>query len=298
MDKEKPSKKGFMKRLRVLARDRAITHGSFRALVVLMLFADNNGKAWPAITTLSKASGISAKGLTKILPSLERIGYLRIVRKKAGDSLPNGKTCRRNRSVYVLAEVVCGVPRSQKAVPFSTEPSSTKQGIRSGEPSSSEHTGIIGEPGSTEQVVISAERTSHSPVNQVPVSGELGSSSLRDRDLEIKKNDPDRIQKRFASLAQRFLAMSATIRSNTPIDPGEFVRLVNEAQEDKISLPKIIGDTVNRLEQSGRIEKTRTGNIDRVFWHCPTALSFLLENAANKPEFDFLISETAEKVRI
>jgi hypothetical protein len=296
----KPGKQGFVKRLRALARDKEITHGAFRALVVLMMFADNQGRAWPSLTTLAKASGISSKGLTKILPVLERAGFLRIVRIGTGDELPNGNRSSRQRSVYMLSEAVCGVPGSLECVQLPTEPGSPKQESLTSEHSSAERAGFTSEPGSTKQIPHSPERSSLSLVNQVPVIGELSSLSLRDRDLKKNNNDPDSTPKRFAVLAQRFSDMIFIIRNNRPIDPIEFLRLVNEAHEDKISIPSVIADAIIRLEKHGQLEKTRTGKIDRVFWSEPTAIPALVNGEPRtngQGDLAALIAETTQKLR-
>ena len=264
-------------------------------MFIFAALANDIGLFWYSLKKLEIQTGISRKGLQKILPRLEKKQLIFVDRVRPGDRLPNGKTAKRMQPVYRLSEAVCGVPyNAEKVVGTGERSSPTSMGCM-GEPSSSISVQCMSEPGTM-------ERSTPSMGNKCSLDGELSTRSLHDQDLKrtIEKEHARKTAK-MASFGRRSTSMICCIREKHPLDPTVFRKLVNEAIEDDIPLPRDIVDAVLRLEKVGRLERTKIGKIELVDWDEPMPLHVLLNGVQKRidsEKISTLILNTVNKMEL
>ena len=291
------SKRGFILRLRKLARDRIggkkrLEDGQFRVIFVLAALADERGRVCYGFDALDEECGLSRRGLQKVLSALVRKKLARKELVAKGEILFGECAARRSRFIYVLSEEVCGVPSPPTAT-GEGEHGSPNPAFEQGEPSSPMVAAIEG-------VLGSPEPRAPRPANPVPDPGERRAPPLRDRDL-IMKNDREGAvaPRRREHTAARLARMNLQVLDRDKIVLRTVAELVNEAIEDGIEVPQPICETLDELERRSLIERTRRGKIEAIAVTELIDLSALdaLPPVRHDEVLDTLITETADAMK-
>jgi biotin operon repressor len=290
------SKKGLHRRLLKLLKRRLIRpDGEFTLAFVLASWANDAGKVWLGVDRLADETGLSDRGIQKVLGRLKEKGIIEAEMVKRGESLPSGMTAIRDREVYVLAEAVCGIARPLSKPPGSDDhdsPPPVSDDAKGwpppmpndGEPSSPRGFSFEGEQSSPllaaiEGVLCSSEPSSSPSVNAVPEVGERRAPPLHDPNPREEKTDP----KGAGAPAGRehpkegLRKLSLQIQKKERIDPRFLRETVNSAIEDGIALEPIVKNVIAQLEENGKAETTSLGKIEWVAWTEPTDLKTLLD---------------------
>ena len=317
METKWSAKKGLHRRLLNLLKRKLIRpDGEFALTFVLASWANDVGKVWLGVDKLIVETGLSDRGVQKILGRLKKKDIIKAETVKRGERLPSGMIAIHDREVYVLSEAVCGIARPLSKALGSDDPDSPppvsdggKGWLPSipsgGEQSSPRETSLKGEQSSPllaaiEGALCSPEPSSPPSVNTVPEVGERCAPPLYDLNPREKIVDPKgaRALAQRGTTRERLDKTSLRIERKEPLDPREFLTTHNEAKEDGISIPLPIFEAVLGLEAVGWLERTKRGKIEWVGWTEPTDLTTLLSlpPPPRGPDLDAMIAEFKAKM--
>ena len=300
------------------AADKDVSHAQFRVLYRLARLSKTYGKAWAGGRSLENTTTVSRKWIGEAISRLEAAGWLKCEPVLRGDLLPSGSTAKTQHTVYTL----CRPQRSTQG----SEDVAAKTGVVS-TPREPRTTGVVSTPGESSTP---GGLGSDQQGNQVPETGELGSSPLCESDHGFSKPETTRASARRSDAGNRLLKKSpsrepepkgraaglpserleggtprrrseARFSLDTKAAPREFRDVYNEALVDGRSLiPEEVTQAVHELAKRGWLETIRNGKIESVGWTEPATLRELLARPPlpRLAGLDALLAETALKMRL
>jgi hypothetical protein len=287
-------KTGLLNDLLFNYANKRLTHGERNLFSYFLTRADNRGIIWESQDVLTERAGTSDKGIVKMTRGLKKAGCLQIGEFKTGDRLPSGRIANCARLAYFISTKYFTPLR--KAGQASRESRAIFEKIALGVEQCSMPTNGRGvEQRSTEHG--SGERQ-----NSVPKLGEQSSSALHDKTITNKKEQLAQEIPAYLKRNNRIFELAKKIENDEPISPEYLRRVISEAVEDKVRLPKIVQDSIQLLLNRRLLTRLPTGKIDFIDWEESKRISELRKSrnpvTGYPEEFDELVQQTQASMSI